>query len=272
MTHEFDSSKCWAQAARLDALGDRVGAASICASFECSGVLECQQYLGWYYFELGDFETSFTWYAKAARVESEETLEDCWRVILRVDAGGEKENAIRMCESEPLSRYIKSQRYLFNEFFARGEMERALHWCLQATSKGAPFDLLCAGIIYRHRDEPFLALEFFQRAVAAGSLRANHLIGDIYAYGLGVPVDVQKAISYYELSASHGFLYGKTRLAHLKRSEGGAWAKFLFFFSRLPALILTLVALRLFKRNDERLADIPIRGTRSIARALPPEC
>lgn len=114
----------------------------------------------------------------------------------------------------------------------------------------------CVGTLYRSRNEPVLALDFFKRAAAAGNDRANHFIGDIYAYGIGVPKDAELAKQYYEKSSKHGFFIGKTRLLHLRRSEGGIAAN-LVFLMHFPFLIIEVVLVYLRNPKDARLIDIP---------------
>jgi len=252
----MNKSDCLKRAKELRAAGDVLKAVELCEAAPCSDVEDCQRYLGWFYFDQGDLEKSHSWYSRAALQGSAEALLDCWKVILRIDAKGDKQKAMDLCETLPCSEYLDCQRYLARAYFAQGDMGKTLHWCLKAAGHGGADDLAYVGILYRSRNEPALAMDFFKRAIAAGSIRANHLIGDLYANGLGVSKDVEMATRYYEKSAAGGLMMGEVRLLHLGRTQGGAFA-ILTFLARLPVLLAKALLIRFRNPKDARLIDMP---------------
>jgi TPR repeat protein len=135
-------------------------------------------------------------------------------------------------------------------------MEKTLRWCLKVAERGGADDLAYVGMLYRSRNEPALAMDFFKRAIAAGSVRANHLVGDLYANGFGVPENTGMAMQCYEISAAGGLIMGEVRLLHLRRKQGGAFA-ILTFLARLPVLLAKAIFIGLRNPNDPRLVDMP---------------
>ena len=64
------------------------------------------------------------------------------------------------------------------------------------------------------------ALELWHRAKEFGSSEASYNIGNGYAFGEGVDVDVEKAIYYWELAAMRGSVLGRHNLGAMEEEAG----------------------------------------------------
>jgi TPR repeat protein len=247
---------CWRRLTELDERGETTLAIALCETAPCSLDVHCQRYLGWIYAGQGNPEKSIEWYRKAAMQGDSEAIEECWKCVLMIDAKGDKEKAIELCHAVPLSEYLNCQRYLAKECFARGDTEGLLSWSLKIAAHGGADDLLYVGNLYLSEGKPDLAIDFLKRAAIAGNSRAHQLLGEMYAFGVGVAENKEKAVSHYQESAKKGYLLSRIRLLHLKRRGGGTTAN-INFLARLPLLTLKALVIKLRDPNDPRISDIP---------------
>ena len=67
-------ANCWTEISRLVSIGEIGKAIAICEAGPCSGLLECQRYLGWHYYKKGDMEKALIWFAQAADQKDGEGL------------------------------------------------------------------------------------------------------------------------------------------------------------------------------------------------------
>lgn len=137
----MDKSDCLTRVAELHKAGNTSQAAELCETSLCSGIPDCQRFLGWFYFKQGDLEKAHGWYLKAAAQGDAGALADCWKIILQFDAKGDKRKSAELCETVPCCEFLDCQRYLENFFFVQGNMEKTLHWSLKAAEHGEADDL-----------------------------------------------------------------------------------------------------------------------------------
>ena len=67
------------------------------------------------------------------------------------------------------------------------------------------------------------AMEFAERAVAAGEQNANYVIGYLYMIGKVVIRDYNKAVSYFSLAAKHGNSKAKEKIERFTKSASGKY-------------------------------------------------
>lgn len=60
------ASECWVTAQKFISLGETEKAIELCESQPCSGLLECQRFLGWAYYRLDNMNKALNWFSKAA--------------------------------------------------------------------------------------------------------------------------------------------------------------------------------------------------------------
>ncbi|WP_082190406.1 tetratricopeptide repeat protein [Frateuria defendens] len=251
-----DAQSCTSRLHELDARGEISRAVELCESELCSENVDCQRYLGWFYANNGNPERACDWYRKAAMQGSAEAIEEYWKCVLMIDARGNKQKAIELCQIAPFSAHVNCQRYLAKAFFEKGDVDATLQWCLRLAEHGSSDDILYVGRLYLSKNEPRNALEFLKRAAMQGSARASQLIGEIYAFGIGVPKDEEMALPYYKAGAEHGLILSQMRLLHLCRHNDAGIGK-LASMVRLFFLITRAIFIRFRNAEDPRIADIP---------------
>jgi TPR repeat protein len=246
---------CAIRLAELDARGDILDAVALCETLPCSEDVNCQRYLGWTYASRGELEKAGDWYLKAAAQGSSEAIDECWKCVLMIDARGNKVKAMSLCETSPLSEHLDCQRYLARTYFEKGDIDSTLRWCLKIVERGGSDDLLYVGKLYLSKNQPLQALDFLKRAALAGNAHSYQLLGEMYAFGLGVTKDIDLATRYYQEGAAKGYLLSQVRLLHIKRQQGGIVAN-LIFLLRFPPLALKALVIKIRNPSDPRLADI----------------
>lgn len=240
----------------LDARGDIAQALELCASEACSEITQCQRYLGWYHASQGDPELACEWYRKAVIHGSTEANEEYFTCVLMVDAKGDKGKAVDLCLQPPMSLYVNCQRYLAKAFYSQGDSDATLLWCVRVAEHGEREDVLYAGRMFLSRNEPLEALTYLERAAFQGSAHANQLLGEIHAFGLGIPKDEDLAIDHYRAAADGGLMLSRIRLIHLHLSRVG-YLRRLFLSLGLILIIMKVIFIKVKNKNDIRLADIP---------------
>jgi TPR repeat protein len=197
------------------------------------------------------------WYLKAALQGSAEALEECWKCVRLLDEKGQREHAIKLCETAPLSDRLECQRYLIKVHFDRGDRQDILRWSLRAAERGEPSDVFYVGTIYSAEAQPLLALEFFRKAAAEGHGRAHQRLGEMLAYGLGVPKDEDTSVSHYQEAAKQGYLLSQMRLLHIRRKSEGFFGR-LILLVRIVTLAIRFALMWFRNKDDPRLADIKL--------------
>ena len=136
---------CWNAAYRFQSRGDHRRAMEICTGDPCADVLECQNYLGWRFYEQGDMKQAIQWFNRAA----------------------EKENANASygiaCVHYAENNYTEALRY-FSDASERG-CSRAFHWIGYMYHKGIGVSV-----------DLKKAADFYEKGVANGYLIAQHAL------------------------------------------------------------------------------------------------
>jgi len=252
----MDTQDCVSRLEELDARGEIAQALELCESEACSEVAQCQRYLGWYYANHGDPELACEWYRKAVIQGSTEANEEYFKCVLMIDAKGDKKKAIDLCMQSPMSLYVNCQRYLARAFYAQGDSDATLLWCLKVAEHGDRDDVLYVGRIFLSRNESEGAVKYLELAATQGSAHASQLLGEIYAFGLGVPKDEHLAIGFYRVGADNGLMLSQVRLLHLYRSNAG-YIKRLILSINIIFVTVKTIFIKIKNKNDARLVDIP---------------
>lgn len=105
------------------------------------------------------------------------------------------------------------------------------------------------------------ARDLFISALAqgSGSTRSYNWLGYIYQFGLGVEIDAEKALSYYQKGENCGYIYPKLRRLQLDYFSNSKKTIYnaLVFRIKFAVVVMQIAFLALINREDERLADIP---------------
>lgn len=246
----MNTMSCADQVWQLSEAGDTLKAVALCESAEGAEDIYCQRYLGWYWAEQGDFKKSLDFYTKAAIKGSIEAQEECLDSI-QFNHEMDQQQKIELCESHPYADFLCCQKYLTYRYYDLNNQDKLLYWSTKVAEHGNPDDLYYVATLLDNMGQTPSALEYYKRASVTGNIRANHILGDIYAYGLrGTPKDIPMGISYYEKSAAHGIIIAQKHLLQLKYH-----GLMLFLHSNYLICKALLIALR--NINDPRLIDIP---------------
>lgn len=246
----MNTLSCADQVLQLSEAGEMLKAVALCESVEGTEDTYCQRFLGWYWAEQGNFNKSLDFYTKAATKGSIEAQEECLDRI-QCDPNSNQQQKIELCESLPYANFLCCQKYLTYKYYDLNNQDNLLYWGTKVAEHGNPDDLFYVATLLDNMGQTPSALEYYKRASVTGNIRANHFLGDIYAYGLrGIPKDIPMGISYYEKSAAHGIIIAQKHLLQLK------YRGFILFMHSTYLVFKTLlIALR--NINDPRLIDIP---------------
>lgn len=227
-----------------------------CRGHACSESVLCQRYLGWFYGSKGQASEAISWYLKAAKQGSDGALDEAWKFVYMLARADDNASVIALLEQSPFAEYLPSQRFLTKMFHDRGDVVAALMWSKRACEHGNVDDLLYVARMHLFQQNPELAVAYLNKAVEAKSGRAHQLLGEMYAFGVGVSSNKDLASEHYKQAAAQGYLLSKARLIHLElrssskiRSVGLVAA---LWFNIAQALLI-----RWFRRGDWRIADIP---------------
>lgn len=185
-------------------------------------------------------------------------IDNCWEQVSKLISSGNVNEAIAICESVPCSKLLKCQKYLGWSYYDKGDMERALTWFSKAGDQEDGEALFGLGSVHVARKEFQIALQYFERAASHGYVRGYQWIAGIYQHGCGVPIDINKATSYYQKGADRGYLMAKRSLISLASQNGNILVR---ICSQLKLISLQIEAVKIayLNINDPRLADIQLR-------------
>lgn len=253
----MNESECWKLVCEAQLSGDTLRARQLCESPPCSEVADCQRYLGAaYLYEDKDLDKAFSWYAKAAKQGDKKALSASLFVIRQMYAAGDIERSRELCESHPCADFVEYQLLIGRFYYNRDDPERALAWSLRAAAQGSAEGFHVAGSAHLQRKEYVQAFDCKLRASIGGYARADHQLGDMYARGIGVPVDLKRAAQHYRRSTAHGYLYGAKGLLAMRKRQLGLLGKLMFQLT-LPAFVLRVALIAMNNPDDQRLTDLP---------------
>jgi TPR repeat protein len=89
----------------------------------------------------------------------------------------------------------------------------AEHWYRRAGSDGSGRAEAYLGSLLRQRQDSKGEREAFEASAAKGYAPASYHLGQMYMFGLGVPVDHARAYAYFEEAANRGHLFARRMLA-----------------------------------------------------------
>lgn len=98
--------------------------------------------------------------------------------------------------------------YLYDKGYGvKQDYDKALYWYEKAINLGNSSTAMNnVGFIYYTRKDYSQAKYWFEKATAKGSAVGTFSLAYIYEYGLGVELDINKAIELYEKSANGGYV------------------------------------------------------------------
>lgn len=116
------------------------------------------------------------------------------------------------------------------------DLRQAEYWYQRAANAGIPAGYYCLAVMrYREgRHDEMRGL--MERAAEQGYLPALFDLGQLYMFGIGVPIDRIKAYEYYEQAAAQGHLFAQRAIAQkFIRGERGLWCipKGLFMVAKI---------------------------------------
>jgi len=89
----------------------------------------------------------------------------------------------------------------------------AERWYRLATTDGSGRGEAYLGSVLRQRQDFKGEREAFETSAAKGYAPATYHLGQMYMFGLGVPVDHERAYAYFEEAANRGHLFARRMLA-----------------------------------------------------------
>lgn len=145
MKPDATESPCWASVYKLFANGEIEKAMTMCESEPCAGVLECQRFLAWRYYDKNDLEAALKWFGKAVEQGDAEAMFGMGSVyFIRQD-------------------FVAAARY-FEQAVENG-CGRACHWLGH---------IHCLGLGVPRNDHT--AIEWYRRGAACGYLVAERAL------------------------------------------------------------------------------------------------
>ncbi len=83
-------------------------------------------------------------------------------------------------------------------------IEKALHWYLEAANNGLASAQLQSAIILQNRKKHSEAIVLFNKAALQGSVDAQFLLAGVYHLGKGAPQNYKKAYIWYSIATANG--------------------------------------------------------------------
>jgi TPR repeat protein len=105
--------------------------------------------------------------------------------------------------------------YASGRFGIAQDLDEALKWEIKAALQGDPEAQYDVGLSYSVRDDYKKAMEWYLKASEQNYAEAQLHIGMLYAYGNGVPRDVDKAIYWYRKAATNGNISAQMVIANI---------------------------------------------------------
>jgi TPR repeat protein len=178
-----------------------------------AGDAKAQNDLGLWYFEhLPQTPYSRTWFERAAAQGQSNAMHNLGILAARAD---DHDLAIAWYNRAAAAGSILSYYYMGRVFRRTGDDTRAF----QAFDKGArggsleAQDALCELILEKKLEEHYdLAFFLTNRNAEQGRANAQRILGHLYAQGIGVEPDPQKAISWWQESARNGDMVAQYNL------------------------------------------------------------
>jgi hypothetical protein len=138
----------------------------------------------------------------------------------------DKKEALRLYFLSAAQGYISAMNNIGVVYAVGGDgvvanLEEAATWYRKAAEQGDATSQNQLGELYLYgrgvQKDYVEAMKWFLKA-SRSSERANYNLGSIYEKGLGVPQDLGKARSYYQVAQSKGSLSAKNKLAEMDKS------------------------------------------------------
>jgi enhanced entry protein EnhC len=118
-------------------------------------------------------------------------------------------------QGQPVAQYLLGQLYQLGKISKEPDYVAAKKW-FNAALTGYPQAAVALGFIYDTVDTDYLNAEKnYNLAATAGDAIGQFNLGLLYENGKGIPVDNQKARSFYQQAAQQGFPPAMTQLAEL---------------------------------------------------------
>lgn len=162
---DIKTSDCWQKAYQLIANGETMSAVALCEQEICSGLVECQRFLGRTYHEQNDMENALKWFSKAAE------------------------------QGDPFALFGVG-----NVHFARKDFQTALAYYERSAEQGYPRAYNWVAHIYQHGlgvpQSAEMAIKYYRKAAAYGYLIAERALIHI-AFQQGSMLDKILAVPKY---------------------------------------------------------------------------
>jgi len=177
-------------------------------------------------------------------------------MVRRHIVNGELSEASALCPAESDLETLRCQWSIGCAYYKKEDFSRAIdHFMKIVEFKNDPDTLFWIGCSHYEKKEYIEARFFFEKAAAHGFVRAWHWVAAFYHFGLGVPIDLNKALTLYAKSREHGFLAGERGIYSIA-SKNGNIAKVLFTFLKKTVLSVRAGNIAFFDINDQRLVDL----------------
>jgi TPR repeat protein len=185
---------------------------------------------------------------------------ECWNTASRLHDHGETTKAMDVCLTAPCSAEVNCQRYLGWAYFRLGDTQKSLEWLSKAAEQGDGKALFNIGGIYYGQKRFDLAYQYFQSAVKNGNARGHHWIAGMELHGLGVELNLDKALSNYKHGAEHGYFAAERGYLHLLR-QTGSFLTAVWAIGKLILFSVHVFVILFRNKEDLRVVDLSMEVT-----------
>ncbi|CAO0792995.1 unnamed protein product [Mucor circinelloides] len=120
--------------------------------------------------------------------------------------------------------------YMYGHGSAKQDYEKAFECCSQSAAMNIPFCQARLGDMYRHglgklKQDFHKAFEHYQNAASQSDTPypyAQHMLGEMFLNGEGVPVDLAVAKEWFQIASTQGYELSQTKLQHIESIENEA--------------------------------------------------
>ncbi|MFV0679421.1 hypothetical protein [Ottowia sp.] len=123
---------------------------------------------------------------------------DCRQKAYKLYIDGDEDGAIAVCIAKNCEKYMECQRLSGWIFYNISLYDMAINRFKMAASKGDAESYFGIGSAHYALGEYKMAMDLFYQAAGYGYGRAFHWIGGMYRDGIGVPVNYNKTIYFFD--------------------------------------------------------------------------
>lgn len=172
-----------------------------------------------------DNEKARSWYEKAAAhgdLDDDELIDLAHLYYIDDNVHNNRKKALKWLKRAVARGNVCAMVWIGDMYFEGGggvwpNLIRAEEWYQRAAAEGNDEAMYKLGTLYTEVNQYDSAKKWWEQSAAAGNAAAMCALGDLYDEGLGVPEDLEKALSLWEQAAAAGDLDARARLRDLEK-------------------------------------------------------